>query len=133
LGKALRLTVELENLPVLYHCVSGKDRTGVLIALLLLILGVPEELVISDYTLSNLYSWHHMRGAKKRVQKVEWMSKLLGVRVEQFYPLIASPPSLLQDTLTYLQNAYHSVPEYLMEKAGLDCPMLNEIKAILLT
>ena len=98
----------------------------------LLVLGVPEELVVSDYTLSNLYSWHYMLGARRRVQKARWMAKFLGVRVEQFYPVIATPPSLLQDTLNYIHEKYHSVPEYLMGKAGLDRPMLNEIQAILL-
>ncbi len=35
------------------HCTAGKDRTGLAVALLLLALGVPEETVIADYTLSN--------------------------------------------------------------------------------
>jgi protein-tyrosine phosphatase len=35
--------------PALFHCVAGKDRTGVLAALLLSALGVPQEAIIEDY------------------------------------------------------------------------------------
>ncbi len=42
-----------KNLAVLQHCTSGKDRTGLGSALILLLLGVPEEKVIEDYMLSN--------------------------------------------------------------------------------
>ena len=39
--------------PVLIHCSAGKDRTGVIIALILLALGMPEQLIIVDYLLSD--------------------------------------------------------------------------------
>ena len=35
--------------PVVYHCAAGKDRTGVISAILLGLLGVPDEVVIADY------------------------------------------------------------------------------------
>jgi protein-tyrosine phosphatase len=38
--------------PVLVHCTAGKDRTGVVIALLLSMLGVDDEAIIADYALS---------------------------------------------------------------------------------
>lgn len=38
--------------PILFHCLSGKDRTGIVIAALLLILGISEELIIKEYLLS---------------------------------------------------------------------------------
>lgn len=40
---------------ILYHCVAGKDRTGVITALLLLLCGVPELDVIADYMVSSVY------------------------------------------------------------------------------
>jgi protein-tyrosine phosphatase len=42
-----------ENLPLIYHCWAGKDRTGVMTALLLTLLGVDRQTVIDDYMLSN--------------------------------------------------------------------------------
>jgi protein-tyrosine phosphatase len=38
---------------VVVHCSAGKDRTGWAIALVLLALGVPEQLVVDDYLRSN--------------------------------------------------------------------------------
>ena len=41
--------------PLLFHCAAGKDRTGFAAATLLRILGVPMEVVMEDYLLSNQY------------------------------------------------------------------------------
>ena len=35
-----------------YHCAAGKDRTGVISAVLLGVLGVPDDLIVADYALS---------------------------------------------------------------------------------
>ncbi|GHH72450.1 hypothetical protein GCM10018781_35290 [Kitasatospora indigofera] len=48
-----RLT-EPEALPALLHCAVGRDRTGIAVAVLLSVLGVPDEDVVDDYLLSNL-------------------------------------------------------------------------------
>ena len=41
--------------PLLFHCAAGKDRTGFAAAILLRMLGVPHEIVMEDYLLSNRY------------------------------------------------------------------------------
>lgn len=42
----------------LYHCTTGKDRTGIITALLLGLCGVPEEDIVADYSVSQVYlSW----------------------------------------------------------------------------
>jgi protein-tyrosine phosphatase len=38
--------------PAVFHCTAGKDRTGLLSALVLSLLGVPEETIVADYALS---------------------------------------------------------------------------------
>ncbi|MEM7543692.1 MAG: tyrosine-protein phosphatase [Pseudomonadota bacterium] len=53
LREFLDLISDAENLPCLFHCTSGKDRTGVMAALLLRLLGVPMEDIVEDYVLSN--------------------------------------------------------------------------------
>ncbi len=40
------------SLPAVFHCSAGKDRTGVLSALILAFLGVPDETIVADYALS---------------------------------------------------------------------------------
>ena len=43
------------DLPALFHCTTGKDRTGWAAATLLSLLGVPEEVILDDYLRSNDY------------------------------------------------------------------------------
>jgi protein-tyrosine phosphatase len=50
--KAFELLTDARNYPVLYHCAAGTDRTGVMSALLLSLLGVKRELIIDDFRLS---------------------------------------------------------------------------------
>jgi len=52
--QAFKLLGDPANMPLLYHCSAGKDRTGIMTALLLTLLGVDRQTVIDDYLLSNL-------------------------------------------------------------------------------
>jgi protein-tyrosine phosphatase len=45
--------IALGRVPLVVHCAAGKDRTGVAIAILLTLLGVPREAVLEDYLLTN--------------------------------------------------------------------------------
>jgi rhodanese-related sulfurtransferase len=49
---SLALISEPADLPLVFHCAAGKDRTGVLAALVLDILGVDAEVVVADYFLT---------------------------------------------------------------------------------
>ena len=50
---AVRALARPEGLPALVHCTAGKDRTGVLMALVLDVLGVGEKTIVADYLLSH--------------------------------------------------------------------------------
>jgi len=50
---AVRLICDADNGPTLFHCAAGKDRTGVLAALVLTIAGVDREAIIADYVATN--------------------------------------------------------------------------------
>jgi len=56
-ASACRQVVELlssgEGSPILIHCFAGKDRTGIMVALILLALGTDRQLIIDDYMKSN--------------------------------------------------------------------------------
>jgi len=41
--------------PMLVHCTAGKDRTGVVIALILEFLGVPRDAIVADYLKSDIF------------------------------------------------------------------------------
>ena len=48
---AAALALDPDRHPLLFHCAAGKDRTGVLTALLLDAIGVPHESIAADYAL----------------------------------------------------------------------------------
>jgi protein-tyrosine phosphatase len=56
-GPVLRQVMETlaspGRIPLLIHCQAGKDRTGIIVALVLLAMGVKRELIISDFMKSN--------------------------------------------------------------------------------
>lgn len=50
----LRVVSEEENVPVLIHCAHGKDRTGLIVAVILSCLGVDEDVIAEDYAKSEV-------------------------------------------------------------------------------
>src|SRR3546814_2414447 len=50
------------QLPLLVHCTAGKDRTGLVVAVLLLALGVSREDVLADYGRSGSYQGYKRLG-----------------------------------------------------------------------
>ncbi len=53
LKQIMELLVSDNGAPVLIHCQAGKDRTGIIIALVLLALGVDRQLISEDFMKSN--------------------------------------------------------------------------------
>jgi protein-tyrosine phosphatase len=98
---------EPDAFPALVHCAAGKDRTGVIIALLLRLAGVPAETVTEDYALSAIYLTEEFyTGLRERVIATggDW------ARVE---PLLGAPATLMHDTLTHIDERYGGVEAYL--------------------
>jgi protein-tyrosine phosphatase len=51
--KTISHLLHSSNLPCLIHCMSGKDRTGLVIAIILKAIGAPMSIVLQDYEMSN--------------------------------------------------------------------------------
>ncbi|KAI0012853.1 tyrosine/serine protein phosphatase [Xylariaceae sp. FL0662B] len=52
IAEALRAFTEPASLPILVHCTQGKDRTGLVVALVLMLLDVSTDAIAHDYLLS---------------------------------------------------------------------------------
>jgi protein-tyrosine phosphatase len=124
-GGLLRRLAEPDNLPTLIHCTAGKDRTGVAVALLLLLLGVPDEVVIADYSLSNLFFDTFFEYGKRVAHSLRWF----GVRAEDLSPLFMANPETLRTTIAHIRTKYGSVEGYLRDAAGLDEATMATLRA----
>ncbi len=51
--RVLRLVADPANHPLVIHCTAGKDRTGLLSALILAALGIPQAEIVGDYARSH--------------------------------------------------------------------------------
>jgi protein-tyrosine phosphatase len=52
LTEALSILGEPDSYPLVFHCAAGKDRTGVLAALVLDLMGVAPEVIVDDYLIT---------------------------------------------------------------------------------
>jgi protein-tyrosine phosphatase len=115
------------NLPLVIHCTAGKDRTGLAVALLLLTLGVPEETVIADYTLSNR-AFDLLSGRMR--SEMEPLFRL-GFDEAQLQPFLLAEARTLIGALAHLRRRYGSVEGYL-QRAGLDGAAVEQARETLL-
>jgi hypothetical protein len=51
-GFAFKLLAADRALPAVFHCTGGRDRTGMVAALMLELLGVPDDVIVDDYLLT---------------------------------------------------------------------------------
>ena len=99
--EALRVCADAEG-GVLFHCAVGKDRTGVLAALLLLIVGAKDEDIVKDYG----KSFDNLIG-------------LCGYGAETAYKIIPYPV-VMRRTLVLFRETYGSIDAYLDEIGFFD-------------
>ncbi|MBQ9058539.1 MAG: tyrosine-protein phosphatase [Atopobiaceae bacterium] len=62
--------LEHENVPLLFHCTAGKDRTGALAMLILLALGVDEDTAVADYMLTNRYRHQAISESQRKNKQI---------------------------------------------------------------
>ncbi len=100
-----------EHRPALFHCTAGKDRTGWAAAMLLTLLGVPDELVMREYLLTNA----QLLPAEQRVLD---HFRALGGDPELLRPLVAVAPEYLAAALAEMRQQFGTIEGYF--SAGLE-------------
>lgn len=105
LTTALRV-VAAATPPVLLFCTAGKDRTGLVSALLLSLAGVDEAAIAEDYAASEAT---YLGGGEAQA----WYASRLGLVGLGLEEWMASPASVMLDTFAYIRERYGSVAAYL--------------------
>ena len=102
---ALEVLATPGALPAVFHCTAGKDRTGVLSAIVLSLLGVDEPTVVADYALSG-EAMLRLR-AKLIVKYPEGRDS-----IENLDEVFSAEPAQMEQLLDHLQERYGTVDAY---------------------
>ena len=111
------------EVPLIFNCSAGKDRTGVAAALILSALGVSEEAILEDFLLTNftLDRDEVIRGRVVWSMAEDVTAVVLGVE-----------PEFIHAALTAVREAHGSVAGYLEERLGIQGGDLESIRDHLL-
>jgi len=113
------------KLPALFHCTTGKDRTGWAAAALLTLLGVPQATVMEDYLRSNDYILPLYKevidafvagGGEPSIPQA-----IFGVKVEY-----------LEASLDEMQTNYGTIENYFSEALGIDATAQRALRDLYL-
>ncbi|MGW0832967.1 tyrosine-protein phosphatase [Streptomyces prunicolor] len=109
--------------PVVFHCTSGKDRTGLIGVFVLTLLGVDREDVLADFALTELATerlladWHTAN--PDRVMKWPGYGR--------------APAEIMEFVLADLEARYGSVHGYLTDRVKLTDDTIGRLRSRLLT
>jgi protein-tyrosine phosphatase len=105
--------------PILWHCSAGKDRTGVLSAFLLTMLGVPRETVVADYELTNRYYFDERRLPMMAAGIRGMMHLDFDVDPEILRPALRAEPEYIQAAFGAVEANYGTFDRYRREALGI--------------
>jgi len=121
---ALEIIARPKSHPLAFHCAIGKDRTGILSAILLSILGVDDATIIEDYTLSG-----------PPVKKMREEMKIVPPEQEFILHLPdcfwEAAPESMEIFLSTLKKKHGSIVSYLIS-LGVDTYLMEGIQKTLL-
>ncbi len=113
LAAVVRALAAPDGLPAIVGCAAGKDRTGVTIAVLLALAGVPDEIIVEDYALSAGY----FAIPNATIPPEDWRHPPL---------VVDSPPEFMASTLRHLQRE-HGGARSLLLAGGLTDAELDRL------
>ena len=111
---------ELLDLPpgksLLFHCSQGKDRTGCAAMLILSALGVDEDTIMNDYTLTNAFNAEVIASQRKML-----LSRgLTEQELTQYMPVLDEVnPQFMANVISWLKENYGSPLGYIIDALGL--------------
>ena len=110
---------------VLWHCAAGKDRTGVVAALLLAALGADRETIMEDYLLTNDFSVGRIADTKRRLLEIGYDGK----RAEAITNIWeGANPVLMENALRSLEMSNGSIMGYLKERLSLTDADISKLR-----
>ena len=124
--EALRLIADPGNRPVFVHCTAGKDRTGIVIAMLLSLLGVDDEVIVADYHVTT----KNMAPVIERIRTAP-VFKENGLAYAPDW-IFASDPETMRSFLHRMRATYGDAEQWVLGH-GLSAEEIARLRTTLLT
>ena len=106
LRQALAILTAPGGLPALVHCTAGKDRTGMLVALVLGVVGVPTTTIVADYALTAQYL------VGTFLDEAQQRAARRGIPWEWYQPQMDCQPEFMLSALQSLEERYGGIAAY---------------------
>lgn len=117
-----------EGETILFHCTSGKDRTGVAAALVLSALGVDEETILEDFELTNEFLADQIAYVSAEVRKRTDDPEM----IDTVIATTGVDREFMEILLNHLKDTYGSVSEYITRELGVSEEELEILREIYL-
>jgi protein tyrosine/serine phosphatase len=123
-GKIFRHLSQEDASPFLVNCTAGKDRTGVVVALLLSLAGVPEETIADEYALTDL----GLADLKPIFIERLLRNPVLEGNREGVGNMVSSKKENMVAALEMIQKEFGGAEKYMKEKCGLNDDEVDRIR-----
>ena len=107
IAEVFRFFADHANRRFVFHCTAGKDRTGVIAALLLDLVGVSHEDIVADYILTQEYTWDtfmRMKAAIEAERGFHLDDYIFEARAESMEAFLAELYASFGGTAAYLKK-----------------------------
>ena len=105
---------------VVFHCTAGKDRTGIIAALLLLVAGVSEEIIVEDYALT-------ATTAGALLIQLRETALRNGAMPQAIDRVLASDAETMQQMLRHIEMEHSGVDAYL-DRIKLEVETIDRLR-----
>lgn len=119
--------LEADGAPVLWHCTAGKDRTGFAAAVLLRILGVPQDIIMQDYLASSAPALESRRKELLMLRLFEGEETADKIAV-----MLGVEPAWLEAAFEQIDTTWGSFDNYVAEGLQLSAADVQRLRANLL-
>jgi protein-tyrosine phosphatase len=126
--RALFEYLENGSLPLVFNCAAGKDRTGVAAALILTAVGVPYDVVLEDYLLSE----RCFDQSCEIILEGSLATLFAGVDREIWEPVMRVDADYLAATFDEINQIFGSVDRYFSEELNISESARERIRSNLL-
>jgi len=124
MGTVLR-SVAAEGVPALIHCVNGKDRTGVISAIIMTVGGAHPDDVMADYLATNLVNGHQIAEEAERLGE-----GMTSYERQILMSFLEARPSYLAAFFDEIVQRYGSFERYLAEGVRITPAQLLQLQAL---